>query len=126
MEKIKEFFGKVGEWLRKFWKVILIPVGFFVVAVLTHGNRRERLGGGVSQVKDDIKELNHEIKADEKELRRAEKELEKMKVSYDSSLEELEEEYVDAEVTLAKTEEVIAEATGRQEARKERGGKFIQ
>ena len=93
---------------------------------MTHGNRRERLEGEASQVKDDIKELNHEIKADEKELRKAEKELEKMKVSYDSSLDELKKEYVDAEVTLAKTEEVIREAEEKQEARKERGGKFIK
>ena len=74
----KECMGKVGEFFKKFWQIILIPIGFVVVVLMT-GNNRKEIKGEIKELEKEVKEDKKAIDSDIEEIKKAESALEQAK-----------------------------------------------
>ena len=99
-EEEKSFWTKLWEgiknFFKKFWYVILVPVGLFLIHLI---------------FKDPDKELKKEIKEEEKEIKKEEKEIKKQE-------EVVEKKETNLKQETQKTEDLVKEQKESQEQKK--------
>ena len=88
----KEFWQKVIDFLKKIWWVIFVPIGAFIIALLTGKKSSD------SEIKKEVKETKKEIKKEEKEIKKEEEKVEKQE-------QEVQQDIQDCKETIEKQKE---------------------